>query len=78
MAETSYSDQENMHSLVTVLQCILCFKRIIFLRTYFTSIRSSLLLVECTQAGPILIAINVIIEKSWKFFQRGCNVDNVF
>ena len=30
MAETSYSGPENMHTLVSVLWCILCFQRIPF------------------------------------------------
>ena len=35
MAETSQSGPENLHTLVSVLRCILGFQRITFLRTYF-------------------------------------------
>ena len=40
MAKTCYSGPENMHTLVTVLRCILCFQRITFLRTYLVKIRA--------------------------------------
>ena len=40
MVKTSYSGSENMHTLVTVLRCILCFQRITFLRTYLVKIRA--------------------------------------
>ena len=35
MAETSWSGLVNLHTLVSVLWCILCFQRITCLRTYF-------------------------------------------
>ena len=35
MAETSLSGPENLHTLVSVRWCVLCFQRITFLRTYF-------------------------------------------
>ena len=34
MAETCYYGPENLHTLVSVLRCILCFQRITFLRIY--------------------------------------------
>ena len=35
MAKTSYSGPENLHTLVSVLWCILCFQRITFFKNMF-------------------------------------------
>ena len=38
MAKTSQSGPEILHTLVSVLRCILCFQRITFLRTYLMNV----------------------------------------
>ena len=43
MAKTSKSGPENLHTLVSVLQCILCFQRITFLRTYLSDMHAGLI-----------------------------------
>ena len=40
MAASGKSGPENLHTLVSVLWCIVCFQRITFLRTYLNSINS--------------------------------------
>ena len=39
MAKTSLSGPENLHTLVSILRCILCFQRLTFFRTYCDSFR---------------------------------------
>ena len=41
MAETNLSGPENLHVLVSVLLCILCFQGITFLRIYLLNARFS-------------------------------------
>ena len=53
MAETSSSGPENLHTLVSVLRCILCFQRITFLRTYL----SHLLLAGCDNSSTFVLPI---------------------
>ena len=43
IASKSLSGPENMHTLVTVLRCILCFQRITFFKNMFHSSRRVLL-----------------------------------
>ena len=61
----SYSGSENMHTLVTVLRCILCFQRITFLRTNLVKIRAKKRKINFF--GEAWVRIRAKIEKKARF-----------
>ena len=63
MAETSKSGPENLHTLVSVLWCILCFRRITFLRTYYGLPKGDGLYTSLIQPSPVALAIHGLIHR---------------
>ena len=66
MAETSYSGPENMHTLVSVLWCILCFQRIHFKNTFDFTTAGDWDCVVAVEGLPALhYSVNFIFLSFW-------------